>query len=115
MSDDCDFVLLKRILDFRKKYEMLKQSMDDLTRPFVETILKRVTSLSSRPLSQFNKYEILELEESLKKAAQDTNHTKKHYRVAYKTLRDNIDKPDDMFRDLVLPLLGDKLRQYTVK
>ena len=53
--------------------------MDDLTQPSVETILKRITSLSSRPLSQFNQYEILELVESLKNAAQDANHAKQHY------------------------------------
>ena len=31
-----------------------------------------------------------------------------YYRLAYETMRNKIDKPDDQFRDLVLPLLGDK-------
>lgn len=83
--------------------------MDALTQPSVDTILKRITSLSSRPISQFNKYEVLELIESLKNAAQDANHAKQHYyRLAYETLRNKIDQSDDQFRDLVLPLLGDK-------
>lgn len=71
--------------------------------------LKRINCIASRPLLQFNKHEALELVELLKNAAQDTKHEKANYfRLVYDTLRGKIDQPDRQFRDLLLPLLGDK-------
>ena len=42
-------------------------------------------------------------------AAYDAKHDKEHYyRLVYETLRSKLDRSDQQFRDLLLPLLGDK-------
>ena len=56
------------------KYNELKEAMDMLTKSSVENLLKRLMSLASRPLVEFNKYEALELVDALKNAAHDSKH-----------------------------------------
>ena len=63
----------------------------------------------SRPLSDFNKHEAMEMFELL----QNTSHDNKHhmegfYKVAYQTARERMDLPKDQFRSLLLRLIGDK-------
>ena len=83
--------------------------MDALTKSSVAAVLKRIMSLASRPLTEFNKHEALELVDSLKNSAHDAKHEKEHYyRLVYETLRSKLDRSDQQFRDLLLPLLGDK-------
>ncbi|XP_028404024.1 uncharacterized protein LOC114526638 [Dendronephthya gigantea] len=60
----------------RKKYDELKHTMDGLTETSVQATLTRLIRLASRPLTQFNKHEALELVESIKHAAHDTKHEK---------------------------------------
>ena len=65
---------------------------------------------ASRPLSDFNKYEVLDMVESLQHTAQDTKHEQQNffYHLAYQTVRCKLDVPSDQFRSLVLRLLGEK-------
>lgn len=80
-----------------------------LTKSSVENLLKRLMSLASRPLVEFNKYEALELVDALKNAAHDSKHEKEaYYRLVFETLRGKLDQPNDQFRNFIFPLLGDK-------
>ena len=77
-----------------------------MTKLSVESSLKKSMDYASRPLSDFNKHEALEMLELLQ-------HTTKHerqnfYRLAYQTVRSKLDVPSDQFRSLVLRLLGEK-------
>ncbi len=75
----------------------------------VPSLLKKIMTLASRPLVEFNKYEILDLVEALKNASHDAQHDKANYfRLVYETLRGKLDHTDAQFRALLLPLLGDK-------
>ena len=53
--------------------------MDTLTESSVDNLLKRLMSLASRPLVEFNKYEALELVDALKNAVHDSKHEKEAY------------------------------------
>ena len=80
-----------------------------LTKSSVENLLKRLMSLASRPLVEFNKYEALELVDVLKNAAHDSKHEKEaYYSLVFGTLRGKLDEPNDQFRNFIFPLLGDK-------
>ena len=69
----------------------------------------KIMAYASRPLPDFNKYEALEMLESLQLTAQDTKHDHQNfYRLVYQTVRGKLDVPRDQFRSLVLRLLGDK-------
>ena len=66
-------------------------------------------NLASRPGSEFNKYEALELVDTLKNAAHDVADAKSnYYRIVYETLRDKLNESADYFHALLLSLLGDK-------
>ena len=61
--------------------------MDTLTKSSVDNLLKRLMSLTSRPLVEFNKYEALELVDALKNAAHDSKHEKEaYYRLVFEML-----------------------------
>ncbi|CAH3157185.1 unnamed protein product [Pocillopora meandrina] len=80
-----------------------------MTRSSVENSLMKIMAYASRPLPDFNKYEALEMLESLQLTAQDTKHDRQNfYRLVYQTVRGKLDVPRDQFRSLVLRLLGDK-------
>ncbi len=80
-----------------------------LTSASVPSLLKKIMTLASRPLVEFNKYEVLDLIEALKNAPHDSKHDKANYfRLVYETLRGKLDHTDAQFRALLLPLLGDK-------
>ena len=83
--------------------------MDTLTKSSVDNLLKRLMSLASRPLVEFNKYEALELVDALKNAAHDSKHEKEaYYRLVFETLQGKLDQLSDQFRNFIFPLLGDK-------
>ena len=87
----------------------LNQTIETMTKSSVESSLKEIMDYASRPLSDFNKYEALEMMDSLQHTAQDTKHERQNfYRLVYQTARGKLDVPSDQFRDLVLRLLGDK-------
>jgi hypothetical protein len=63
----------------------------------------------ARPLPDFNKYEALEMLDSLQTTAKDRAHDKKeYYKLAYHTARDKLDLPKEQFQLLIRRLLGDK-------
>ena len=69
----------------------------------------KIMAYASCPLPDFNKYEALEMLESLQLTAQDTKHDRQNfYRLVYRTVRGKLDVSRDQFRSLVLRLLGDK-------
>ena len=83
--------------------------MDTLSCASVEGLLTKIKNLASRPIVEFNKYEVLDLLEALKNTARDVCHEKEGYfRLVYETLRGKLDQPYQMFRSFLLPLLGDK-------
>ena len=83
--------------------------MDTLTKSSVDNLLKRLMSLASRPLVEFNKYEALELVDALKNAAHDSRHEKEaYYRLVFEMPRGKLDQPSNQFRNFIFPLLGDK-------
>jgi len=101
--------LLKLLQTLKGKYNELKEAMDTLTKSSLDNLLKRLMSLASRPLVEFNKYEALELVDGLKNAAHDSKHEKEvYYHLVFETLRGKLDQPSDQFRNLFFPLLGDK-------
>ena len=66
-------------------------------------------SYASRPLADFNKYEALEMLESLQHTAQDTKHERQNfYSLVYQTVRGKMDVPHDQLKSFILRLLGDK-------
>ena len=83
--------------------------MDTLSCASVEGLLTKIKNLASRPIVEFNKYEVLDLLEALKNTARDVRHEKEGYfRLIYETLRRKLDQPNQMFCSFLLPLLGDK-------
>ena len=61
------------------------------------------------PLSEFKKYEVLDMLDILHNKAADGNPDKKeYYRLVYQTVREKVDSSKDHFKDLVMRLLGDK-------
>ena len=83
--------------------------METMTKSSVESSLKKIMDYASRPLSDFNKYEALEMLESLQHTAKYTKHERQNsYLLVYQTVRGKLDVPSDQFRSLVLRLLGDK-------
>ena len=68
-------ILFKLLLTLKGKYNELKEAMDKLTKSSVDNLLKRLMSLASRPLVEFNKYEALELVDALKNAAHDSKQS----------------------------------------
>ena len=64
---------------------------------------------ASRPLSEFNNYEALEMIEAIQRCARDNKAEKEaYYRLVYQTARDKLYLPTLHFRSLLLCLLGDK-------
>ena len=99
-------LLLQRLKDEVMKFN---QTIETITESSVESSLRKIMDYASRPLSDFNKYEALEMMESLQHTAQDTKHERQNfYRLVYQTVRGKLDVLNDQFRSLVLRLLGDK-------
>ena len=71
--------------------------------------MQGIMRYASRPLADFNKYEALEMLESLQHTAQDTKHEHwNFYRLVYQTVRWKMDVPYDQLKSLILRVLGDK-------
>ena len=87
----------------------LQSSVDALTNAPVESILNQIMNYLSRPLSEFNKFEAMEMSEELYLAANDCQHHKdRYYRVVYQAMREKMELAPAYFRALLLRLLGDK-------
>ena len=87
----------------------LRESLESLTKASVEAVVRRILAYTARPLTEFNKYEALEMLETLQNTASDKRHEKSnYYRLAYQTARSNIDVPKLQLHSLVARLIGDK-------
>ena len=75
----------------------------------MEAVVRRILAYTARPLTEFNKYEGLEMLETLQNTASDKRHEKSnYYRLANQTARSNINVPKPQFHSLVARLIGDK-------
>ena len=87
----------------------LKESVDAMTTSSVESSVMRLLEYTSRPLSDFNKFDALAMFETLANIAHDKKHAKdKFYKLALQTVRAKIDLPPGHFRGLLMRLIGDK-------
>lgn len=87
----------------------MKTKLENLAVSSVDSLLIKIRNLASRPTPEFNKFEVLELLEALKNAAQDVKHEKTGYfQLTFETLRSKINQSNEQFRNFLLPLLGDK-------
>ena len=92
-----------------EEVRQLKQSVELVTNTTPENLVERILTYATRPLSEFNNYEVLEMLEILHNKASDGNHDKKkYYRLVYQTVREKVDSSKVLFKDLVMRLLGDK-------
>lgn len=84
--------------------------MESLTTSCLESLLLKVRNLCPRPITEFSRFEAMDLLEAIENAAQDSKHEKANdYRLTYETLRLKLHGSSDaQFRDFLLPLLGDK-------
>ena len=72
-----------------------------------EAVVRRILAYTARPLTEFefNKYEALDMLETLQNTASDKHHEKSnYYRLAYQTARSNIDVPRLQFHSPVARL-----------
>ena len=73
------------------------------------TVIRRVLDYAARPLSEFNKYEAIDILETLQNTSRNNQDEKREfYRLVYQTARGKVDLPKEHFRALVLHLLEDK-------
>ena len=85
----------------REEVRRLKQSVELVTNTTPENLAERILTYATRPLSEFNKYEVLEMLEILHNNATDGNHDKKkYYRLVYQTVREKVDSSKYRFKDL---------------
>ena len=63
----------------REEVRQLKQSVEAVTNASPEKLVEQILAYASRPLTEFNKYEVLEMLETLHNKAADRNHDRKNY------------------------------------
>ena len=82
--------------------------MEAVTNASPEKLVEQILVYASRPLTEFNKYEVLEMLETLHNKAAHRNHDRKnYYRLVHQSAREKVESKDH-FKDLVMRLLGDK-------
>ena len=57
----------------------LKESLESVAKASVEAVVRRILAYTARPLTDFNKYEALEMLETLQNTANDKHHEKSYY------------------------------------
>ena len=73
------------------------------------SVIRKMLDYAARPLSEFNKYEAIDILETLQNTSRDNQDERRDfYRLVYQTARAKVDLPKEHFRALVLRLLGDK-------
>ncbi|CAB3994437.1 Hypothetical predicted protein [Paramuricea clavata] len=65
--------------NLKGEVKTLQKALDILTKASVESILHRLLNFMASPLTEFNKYEALEMTEELQNAAHDRKHPKERY------------------------------------
>ena len=72
-------------------------------------VIRKMLDYAARPLSEFNKFEAIDILETLQNTSRDNQDEKREfYRLVYQTARGKVDLPKEHFRALILRLLGDK-------
>ena len=81
-------------IDFLYYLDAQKSSVQDsvlsdvLTKATVENVIAKIMNYAARPLSEFNKFEALDMVENLNNVSQEQKHAKHAYhRMVYETLR----------------------------
>ena len=73
------------------------------------TLIRKMLDYAALPLSEFNEYEAIDILETLQNTSRDNQDEKREfYRLVHQTARGKVDLPKELFRALVLRLLGDK-------
>ena len=109
INTDCSCLILLFLKKLNNEVKALKESMESVTKASVEAVVRRILAYTARPLTEFNKYEALEMLETLQNTASDKHHEKSnYYRLAHQTARSNIDVSKLQFHSLVARLIGDK-------
>ena len=57
----------------------LKEALESVTKASVEVVVRRILAYTARPLTDFSKYEALEMLETLQNTASDKRHEKSNY------------------------------------
>ncbi|KXJ06331.1 uncharacterized protein LOC110232875 [Exaiptasia diaphana] len=95
--------------DVKRELRQLKESVNTITHLSVENQLRKFMAYATRPLTEFKNFDALELIEALQNVAHDGKHEKEaYYRLVYQTARGKVDLSNEMFRSLLLRLVGDK-------
>ena len=96
----------------RRDLAQLQRAIADLSALSVAAVSKKALDYAMRPTSEFNKYEALDILETLQNSARGTKHKRaEYYRLAFQMARSKIEFPHQNFQSLVLHLLGDKDQQ----
>lgn len=67
---------------------LTSKSLDELKGLSVTTVIKNMLDYAARPLSEFNKYEAIDILETLQKTSRDNQDEKREfYRLVYQTAR----------------------------
>ena len=76
----------------REEVRQLKQSVEAVTNASPEKLVEQILAYASRPLTEFNKYEVLEMLETLHNKAADRNHDRKNnYRLVHQSAREKVE------------------------
>ena len=85
------------------------KALEDLNKPSVEVLLRKINALALKSGSDFDKYETLQLAEELVTCASNTHHEKFAYcSVALQEIRQRLQKPKEQFEAYFLALFSDR-------
>ena len=63
----------------KKNFADLQKSLDELTKLSVTTVIKKMLDYAARPLSEFNKYEAIDILETLQNTSRDNQDEKREF------------------------------------
>ena len=83
----------------------MKQSLEMVTNASPGNLVGRILAYASRPLTEFNKYEALEMLETLQNKATVAKHDKTtYYQLVYQTAKEKVETSKSQFKSLVMHL-----------
>ena len=84
------------------------QALEDLNKPSVDILLRKINTLAVKNGSDFDKYKALQLEQELVTCASNANHKKSsYYSVVLQEIRQRLHKPREQFKAYFLALFSD--------
>ena len=87
----------------KNEVEELRRTVRALTQTTVNGTIKKILDYGARPLSEFNKFEALDMLEALQNTARDHGDTKAgFFRLAYQLARSKLDLPVENKGDFCL-------------